>query len=350
MESILEEKRLGKFKTIVLEILDEFSVKTNTHLPPELVDDALKIIHNPAFKHATSHLNSRTKATLAVYVALRKNNICVSPRCLEANVTGSRNLFISILKTLKMQNCEPADYILYASKKLGLDPSVVGNAVWIVLRLFNRFHRSRLEITQPVKALSRSVLAAGALYESGFTSGKRVLEKDLATILCVSEVSVRNALKHIRDMLGGDLWTWVEKVDQGKTEGITLEAPEKTFILRLVAPGRALAVVVFKEPSGDEWVRLARVLGLPVNGSVQLVDIINTGSEDYRELALEKSLTYLAVASGLGLGEYRVVWSENQDLTRILTNKGFRVAGIDPWGKKPVLVIDLNLLCNNPVV
>ncbi|QOR95030.1 hypothetical protein IMZ38_03810 [Thermosphaera chiliense] len=313
-----------------------------------MVSDALEVLHNPSFKHATKQLNGRTKVALAVYVALRSRNICISPRCLEAWVTGGRNLFTYVLKALGLPGCEPLDYVIYASKKLRLDPSVAGNAVWIVLRLLDRFSSTRLKVDHPVRALSRSALAAGALYESGLVTGKKVFEKDLATVFCISEVSVRNAVKYVRECLKDEVRTWVEKAGREETERITAEASEGALFFKLAAQGESCAVIVFREPSGDEWERLARAVGLPVKGSIQLLDIVNTGSVDYKDLALEKSLAYLAAVKGLGLGDYGFVWCENQALTRILVNKGFRVAGLDPWGKKPVLVMDLNLLCSTP--
>ncbi|WP_424154986.1 hypothetical protein [Thermosphaera aggregans] len=313
-------------------------------MPMKLVDDVVEILHNPAFRDVTRHLNHETKVALATYVALRRENICISPRCLEGKVVGSRNLFTDTLRALGVPSCEPFDYLLYVSKKMGLDPAVAGNALWIILKILNRFPHSGSKTLQPARSLSRSALTAGAVYEAGYAKGVRVLMKDLAGALCISEVSVRNATRYVRERLGGETRMWIEEAGREEVGEVSAEAFEGLMLLKLVFHGESRAITVFKKSSGDEWVKLARALSIPIEGLVQLVDIVNKSPLDLREIALEKSLAYLAMAGALGIGDYRMVWCENQALMKMLMSKGFRVAGMNPYRRSPVVVTDLNLL------
>ncbi|ADV64716.1 Transcription factor TFIIB cyclin-related protein [Desulfurococcus mucosus DSM 2162] len=302
------------FNEVLLELATAVSVKTG--VPVErLASTASRLLSDPVFTELTKYFDKRFKAAAAVYAALRSMGVCVSPRCVEEYAGVSRTRFTEVLRSMGVEPCSLAGYVSYASRVLGLDDSTAADALWAARR-----------VRVAMGGLSNSTVAAASLY---LAARGRLTQKTVSSILCVSEVSVRNIARRMEGLLGDALSFSLREADApGRPRG--------SLMLELLGGGGVAAGLTLLEPGVEPWRSVTASAGLPLEGSIVLAEA--TGRLEHMGIAVGRALSYLCLKG------YRVVWTHLSNLAPVLVGEGFKPVSYSPRLGSTIYAVSLSML------
>lgn len=310
-------------------ILSKLADKTGISVSRDIIGEVKALLSDPGFNNMVKYIDKYSRIALAIYMVLRRHGICISVRCIMDYARIPRTSFIELLGKLGVKPCSIEEYVLYAADKLGLSRPVASNTLWIARRI-----RDMSEKT----GLSHSVIAASSLYLASQYAGYKIPQKIIASTLCVSEVSLRNTCRNIVGLLGERIPPYIDEVDKTVAMKYIRELPEgiPLVLLALLREGKPLSILILQEPKMKPWSEIALVSGLPVEGSIVILDITYAENPEYGELALDKALVYLRLKG------YRYIWSVNNGIKNSLLSKGFRPIWYLPELKKIIYAREIS--------
>ncbi|MEM4014686.1 MAG: hypothetical protein QXS97_08440 [Desulfurococcus sp.] len=308
--------------TILSKLVDKTGISVNRDITGEV--EAL--LSDPGFNNVVKYIDKYSRIALAIYMVLRRHGICISVRCIMDYARIPRTSFTELLGKLGVKPCSIEEYVLYAADKLGLSRPIASNTLWIARRI-----RGMSEKTGP----SPSVIAASSLYLASQYAGYKIPQKIIASTLCVSEVSLRNTCRNIVGLLGERITSYIDEVDKTVAMKYIGEPPEG-IPLALLREGEPLSILILQESRIKPWSEIALASGLPVEGSIVILDITYAENPEYGELALDKALVYLKLKG------YRYIWSVNNSIKNSLLSKGFRPVWYLPGLKKIVYAREIS--------
>ncbi|MEK6923439.1 MAG: TFIIB-type zinc ribbon-containing protein [Nanoarchaeota archaeon] len=174
------------------------------NIPPSIEEEAARI-YNLAVRKALVRGRSMESVVVgAIYIASRRfglprslNEICKLTNANKREV-GKTYRFIARSLSIKLLPSGPADYIPKFANKLGFNSSTQTKAVEILKKAQN------MELTSGRGPVG---LAAASLYVASLLTGEKRTQREIADVVGVTEVTIRNRYKEIIDKLGlkGDL-------------------------------------------------------------------------------------------------------------------------------------------------
>jgi len=169
------------------------------NIPPAVEEEAARI-YNMAVRKALVRGRSMESVVVgAIYIASRIHNI---PRSLNeiCKITGANKRdvgktyrFIARSLGLKLLPSTPIDYIPKFANKLGFSSKTQTKAIEILKKA------QKLELTSGRGPIG---LAAAALYVASLLTGEKRTQREIADVVGVTEVTIRNRYKEIIDKLG----------------------------------------------------------------------------------------------------------------------------------------------------
>ncbi len=174
------------------------------NIPPSIEEEAARI-YNLAVRKALVRGRSMESVVVgAIYIASRRfglprslNEICKLTGANKREV-GKTYRFIARSLSIKLLPSGPADYIPKFANKLGFNSATQTRAVEILKKAQN------MELTSGRGPVG---LAAASLYVASLLTGEKRTQREIADVVGVTEVTIRNRYKEIIDKLGlkGDL-------------------------------------------------------------------------------------------------------------------------------------------------
>jgi transcription initiation factor TFIIB len=174
-------------------------VSSVLNIPPSIEEEAARI-YNLAVRKALVRGRSMESVVVgAIYIAARRFNL---PRSLNeiCKLTGANKRevgktyrFIARSLGIKLLPSGPADYIPKFANKLSFNSSTQTKAVEILKKAQN------LELTSGRGPIG---LAAASLYVASLMTGEKRTQREIADVVGVTEVTIRNRYKEIIDKLG----------------------------------------------------------------------------------------------------------------------------------------------------
>jgi transcription initiation factor TFIIB len=174
-------------------------VSSVLNIPPSIEEEAARI-YNLAVRKALVRGRSMESVVVgAIYIAARRFNL---PRSLNeiCKLTGANKRevgktyrFIARSLGIKLLPSGPADYIPKFANKLSFNSSTQTKAVEILKKAQN------MELTSGRGPIG---LAAASLYVASLMTGEKRTQREIADVVGVTEVTIRNRYKEIIDKLG----------------------------------------------------------------------------------------------------------------------------------------------------
>src|SRR3989338_4711155 len=169
------------------------------NIPPSIEEEAARI-YNLAVRKALVRGRSMESVVVgAIYIASRRfglprslNEICKLTGANKREV-GKTYRFIARSLSIKLLPSGPADYIPKFANKLGFNSSTQTKAVEILKKAQN------MELTSGRGPVG---LAAASLYVASLLTGEKRTQREIADVVGVTEVTIRNRYKEIIDKLG----------------------------------------------------------------------------------------------------------------------------------------------------
>lgn len=169
------------------------------NIPPSIEEEAARI-YNLAVRKALVRGRSMESVVVgAIYIASRRfglprslNEICKLTNANKREV-GKTYRFIARSLSIKLLPSGPADYIPKFANKLGFNSSTQTKAVEILKKAQN------MELTSGRGPVG---LAAASLYVASLLTGEKRTQREIADVVGVTEVTIRNRYKEIIDKLG----------------------------------------------------------------------------------------------------------------------------------------------------
>jgi len=169
------------------------------NIPPSIEEEAARI-YNLAVRKALVRGRSMESVVVgAIYIASRRFNL---PRSLNeiCKLTGANKRevgktyrFIARSLGVRLLPSGPAEYIPKFANKLGFNSSTQTKAVEILKKAQN------IELTSGRGPIG---LAAASLYVASLMTGEKRTQREIADVVGVTEVTIRNRYKEIIDKLG----------------------------------------------------------------------------------------------------------------------------------------------------
>jgi len=169
------------------------------NIPPSIEEEAARI-YNLAVRKALVRGRSMESVVVgAIYIAARRFNL---PRSLNeiCKITGANKRevgktyrFIARSLGIKLLPSGPADYIPKFANKLNFSSATQTKAVEILKKAQN------LELTSGRGPIG---LAAASLYVASLMTGEKRTQREIADVVGVTEVTIRNRYKEIIEKLG----------------------------------------------------------------------------------------------------------------------------------------------------
>ena len=169
------------------------------NIPPSIEEEAARI-YNLAVRKALVRGRSMESVVVgAIYIASRRfglprslNEICKLTGANKREV-GKTYRFIARSLSIKLLPSGPADYIPKFANKLGFNSATQTRAVEILKKAQN------MELTSGRGPVG---LAAASLYVASLLTGEKRTQREIADVVEVTEVTIRNRYKEIIDKLG----------------------------------------------------------------------------------------------------------------------------------------------------
>ncbi len=184
-------------------------VSSLLNIPPSIEEEAARI-YNLAVRKALVRGRSMESVVVgAVYIASRQFNL---PRSLNeiCKVTGANKRevgktyrFIARSLGLKLLPSGPEEYVPKFANKLGFNSQTQTRAVEILKKA------KTIELTSGRGPIG---LAAAALYVASLLTGEKRTQREIADVVGVTEVTIRNRYKEIIERLG--LAKTIEKLER----------------------------------------------------------------------------------------------------------------------------------------
>ncbi len=169
------------------------------NIPPSIEEEAARI-YNLAVRKALVRGRSMESVVVgAIYIAARRFNL---PRSLNeiCKLTGANKRevgktyrFIARSLSIKLLPSGPADYIPKFANKLSFNSATQTKAVEILKKAQN------MELTSGRGPIG---LAAASLYVASLMTGEKRTQREIADVVGVTEVTIRNRYKEIIEKLG----------------------------------------------------------------------------------------------------------------------------------------------------
>ena len=171
-------------------------VSSGLGIPRSVREDSASIYRDAAKKNLVRGRSIDSIVAASIYLACRRNAI---PRTLdeisdESNVSkkiiGKNYRYLSRKLNIKLQPTSPADYISRFASKLELSGNVEAKSVEII----NDSIEKGLNIGK-----DPSGIAAASLYISSILLSERKTQKEIADVVGVTEVTIRNRYKELNE-------------------------------------------------------------------------------------------------------------------------------------------------------
>jgi transcription initiation factor TFIIB len=174
-------------------------VSSLLNIPPSIEEEAARI-YNLAVRKALVRGRSMESVVVgAIYIASRRfnlprslNEICKTTGANKREV-GKTYRFIARSLGIKLLPSGPADYIPKFANKLSFNSATQTKAVEILKKAQN------MELTSGRGPIG---LAAASLYVASLMTGEKRTQREIADVVGVTEVTIRNRYKEIIDKLG----------------------------------------------------------------------------------------------------------------------------------------------------
>jgi len=174
-------------------------VSSLLNIPPSIEEEAARI-YNLAVRKALVRGRSMESVVVgAIYIASRRfnlprslNEICKTTGANKREV-GKTYRFIARSLGIKLLPSGPADYIPKFANKLNFNSATQTKAVEILKKAQN------MELTSGRGPIG---LAAASLYVASLMTGEKRTQREIADVVGVTEVTIRNRYKEIIDKLG----------------------------------------------------------------------------------------------------------------------------------------------------
>jgi len=169
------------------------------NIPPSIEEEAARI-YNLAVRKALVRGRSMESVVVgAIYIASRRfnlprslNEICKLTNANKREV-GKTYRFIARSLGIRLLPSGPAEYIPKFANKLGFNSATQTKAVEILKKAQN------IELTSGRGPIG---LAAASLYVASLMTGEKRTQREIADVVGVTEVTIRNRYKEIIDKLG----------------------------------------------------------------------------------------------------------------------------------------------------
>lgn len=312
------------------EVVAKLSSKVDLNLNTELLSEVEGLCSSSDFCQLVKYIDKKTRVILALYVALRRRGICINFRCLGSYISIPAPRFLELARKLGVRRCELKDYVLYASRKLRLPPSIASNALWLALKAKN---------TGRYGGLSSSVLAASALYLACSSMGFTIKPRSIARALCVSEASLKIAARMLKKSFSEEALRYYVVETSPHYASEQLEGlPGFQVVLALKSSdGRILSLALVQDSRAEPWRTLAVQHGIPVENSAVLVSIINAdAASDYTAVTLERIISYLALKG------FKYLWALEGSLSKSVLKEKFKQVSYSPKYKSFIYAIELS--------
>src|SRR3989344_4474104 len=169
------------------------------NIPPSIEEEAARIYNLAVRKSLVRGRAMESVVVGAIYIASRRfnlprslNEICKLTSANKREV-GKTYRFIARSLTIKLLPSGPADYIPKFANKLSFNSTTQTKAVEILKKAQN------IELTSGRGPVG---LAAASLYVASLMTGEKRTQREIADVVGVTEVTIRNRYKEIIDKLG----------------------------------------------------------------------------------------------------------------------------------------------------
>ncbi len=174
-------------------------VSSLLNIPPSIEEEAARI-YNLAVRKALVRGRSMESVVVgAIYIASRRfnlprslNEICKTTGANKREV-GKTYRFIARSLSIKLLPSGPADYIPKFANKLNFGSATQTKAVEILKKA------QEIELTSGRGPIG---LAAASLYVASLMTGEKRTQREIADVVGVTEVTIRNRYKEIIEKLG----------------------------------------------------------------------------------------------------------------------------------------------------
>lgn len=180
-------------------LIKKFSSAFNLH--PEIEKKALHLLLDFNQKRNLKAKELNTYVLVAIFVASRLMSHPVpldymlrSASVAKKNFSKALKDFTSTLK-IKLQPVRPRDYVRYIAEKLKLSFHCIKIAEELA---------KNIEAKQSVTGRDPLSVAAACTYISTEYTGETRSQKDFARVVYCTEITLRNRIREIREVLGGD--------------------------------------------------------------------------------------------------------------------------------------------------
>ena len=174
-------------------------VSSLLNIPPSIEEEAARIYNLAVRKSLVRGRAMESVVVGAIYIASRRfnlprslNEICKLTSANKREV-GKTYRFIARSLTIKLLPSGPADYIPKFANKLSFNSTTQTKAVEILKKAQN------IELTSGRGPIG---LAAASLYVASLMTGEKRTQREIADVVGVTEVTIRNRYKEIIDKLG----------------------------------------------------------------------------------------------------------------------------------------------------
>ncbi len=193
-------------------------VSSLLNIPPDVEEEAARIYRLAVTKGLVRGRSMESVVVGAIYIAARLFNL---PRSLnevtELTNTNKRDVgktyrFIARELSIKMLPSGPIDYIPKFASKLNFSAETQTKAIEIL---------KKAEAEELTSGRGPTGLAAAALYVASLISGEKRTQREIADVVSVTEVTIRNRYKEIIEKLNLD--TMIEAAKKEKEKKVDKE-------------------------------------------------------------------------------------------------------------------------------
>lgn len=178
------------------------------NIPPSIEEEAARIYNLSVRKNLVRGRSMESVVVAALYIAARRYHLprSLNEICERTNISkreiGKTYRFITRELQVKLLPSKPEDYIPKFASELDFSADTQTKAIEIL---------NQAEKTQLTSGRGPTGLAAAALYVASLMTGEKRTQREIANVVGVTEVTIRNRYKEIVTKLNID-----ENFDQNK--------------------------------------------------------------------------------------------------------------------------------------
>ena len=164
------------------------------NIPPSIEEEAARIYNLSVRKNLVRGRSMESVVVAALYVAARRYHLprSLNEICERTNISkreiGKTYRFITRELTVKLLPSRPEDYIPKFASELDFSADTQTKAIEIL---------KQAEETQLTSGRGPTGLAAAALYVASLMTGEKRTQREIANVVGVTEVTIRNRYKEI---------------------------------------------------------------------------------------------------------------------------------------------------------